>query len=161
MSELTLNNFQIEMEEVYLPAYRAGKISDQRTYLVEDIKKLVSDDARWMGLGRYLLGDDTDARDVISGELMLLMLTEKDDVFLSRLHTLFVAHTLAGGGTYDNVIGNATRAVVLDKNNEVAKLIVIDLLQGKSTKHVKMWVEAAVDDAWMEDSLNSPRLEQL
>lgn len=106
-------------------------------------------------------GSNDDAHDIIIGELMLMMLVEKDPVLLSRLHTLFVAHTLAGGGTYDDVIGNATRAVVLDKNNEVAKLIVIDLLQGKSTKHVKMWLEAAADDAWVEDSLNSPPLEQL
>lgn len=160
MSELTLNNFQIEMEEVYLPAYRAGSISDQREYLIGDIKELVSDDAQWMGLGHYLLGDDIDARDVISGELMLLMLVEKDPALLSRLCVLSVAHTLANSGAYDDVIGNATRAVVLGKNNEVAKLIVIDLLQGKSMKYIKMWLEAAADDAWVEDSLDNPQLEQ-
>lgn len=160
MSELTLKNFQIEMEEVYLPEYRAGSISDQRKYLVGDIKELVSDDNRWMGLASYFFGDDKDAHDVASGELMMMMLVAKDSVLLSRLHTLFVAHTLSEGGAYDDVIADATRAVVLDKNNEVAKLVVIDLLQGKNMKHVKMWLEAAADDAWLEDNIDSPPLEQ-
>lgn len=160
MSELTLKNFQIDFEEVYLPAYRAGSISDQREYLIGDIKELVSDDNRWVGLMTYLLGDD-DARSVIAGDIKVMTLIAREDpTFASRLYMLSVASTLGKGGGYDDVIADATRAVVLDKNNEIAKLVVIDLLQGKPTKYIKMWLEAAADDAWAEDSLDNPPLEQ-
>lgn len=151
MSELTLKNFQINMEEVYLPEYRAGNIFEQRGYLIGDVKMLTSDDNRWFGLAFYLLNSG-DARDVLAGDIKVMALMMKDPVLASRLYMLSVASTLGRGGGYDDIISSATRAVVLDKNNEIAKLVVIDLLQGKSTEQVKSWLEAAADDAWSVDN---------
>ena len=151
MSELTLKNFQINMEEVYLPEYRAENIFEQRGYLIGDVKMLTSDDNRWFGLAFYLLNSG-DARDVLAGDIKVMALMMKDPVLASRLYMLSVASTLGRGGGYDDIISSATRAVVLDKNNEIAKLVVIDLLQGKSTEQVKSWLEAAADDAWSVDN---------
>lgn len=151
MSELTLKKFQINMEEVYLPEYRAGNIFEQRGRLIGDIKMLTSDDNRWIGLAFYLLNSG-DARDILAGDIKVMALMMKDPVLVSRLYMLSVANTLGRGGGYDDVISSATRAVVLDKNNEIAKLVVIDLLQGKSTEQVKSWLEVAADDARSVDN---------
>ena len=152
MSKLTLENFQINMEEVYLPAHRAGNIFEQHGHLIGDIKELVSNDNRWVGLMTYLLGDDN-VRSVIAGDIKVMTLMAREyPVLASRLYVLSVASTLGEGGGYDDVIADATRAVILDKNNEVAKLVVIDLLQGKSMEQVKSWLGAAADDAWVVDN---------
>ena len=67
-TSLTLEEFHTRVQEVHLPAYRAGEIvafSQQLRDLNDDISTIIQDDDQWIGLLYFLVADSEDSSNSI------------------------------------------------------------------------------------------------
>lgn len=127
----TIEQFRNDMESSYISAFRRRDVRECRKKLFDDVWSLVLDDEQWSGLVNIIEQDDSyNACHVIEYVVSPTLHTPGlDNVIHSRFLTVFVALSWKLGAPLDDVLADATKTVLLDQNNVVARKLLVDIIK--------------------------------
>lgn len=160
-TSLTLEEFHTRVQEVHLPAYRAGEIvafSQQLRDLNDDISTIIQDDDQWIGLLYFLVADSADTPDIVecvSSPRVSAMNPWVTAKILARIFTLASVKLMVKGDIRNGAINNAGKAakIYLSNRNHISwhilhSLGMIDQRNDGNTDELVEWIRGESAKYW-------------
>lgn len=158
---LTLEEFHAKVQEVHLPAYRAGELvaySPQLKELNNDISTIIQDDDQWIGLMYFLVADSADTPDIVecvSSPRVSAMNPWVTAKILSRIFTIASVKLMVKGDIRNGAINNAGKAAEICLSNRdhiswhiLHSLGMIDQKNDGNTDELVEWIRDESAKYW-------------